>query len=67
MGFFGRFFRKQPTEFERFSMAKYYQEQIDRIRRGEPVMWLPGTPTEILVASEEIDRLNAELNERESR
>ncbi|KKN75245.1 hypothetical protein LCGC14_0382440 [marine sediment metagenome] len=58
MRLFG-FFRKKPVEFE-----EYYKEQINRIRRGEPIVWLPGTPKEILRSSAEIDRLNAKLDER---
>ncbi len=59
------FRKKKPIEFERFNFADYYEEQINRIRRGEPIEWLPGTPPEIVQRSQEIDRLNARLDEAE--
>ncbi len=43
----------------------YYSEQINRIRRGEPIAWLLGTPSEIVLRSQEIDRLNARLDKVE--
>jgi hypothetical protein len=59
-------FRKKEIEFERFSFEEYYKEQIERIRRGEPIAWLPGTPLNIRLRSQEIDKLNAKLDEAEA-
>ena len=55
------FGRKKPVKF---SFADYYKEQIERVRRGEPIAWLPGTPEYIVAASKEIDKLNDKLKEQ---
>ncbi len=57
-------FRKNKLEPSTF-YEDWYREQIARIRRGEPVQWLSGTPPEIVRSSREIDRLNAKLDEAE--
>ncbi len=67
MGFFTRFFRKKEPLVASTFYEDWAKEQIARIRRGESVMWLPGTRPEIVVASAEIDRLNAKLDEEEPR
>ena len=67
MGFLNRLFRKKAVEFKGFSFTEYYQEQIERIRRGQPIAWASGTPAGILVRSHEIDRLNARLDEEATR
>ena len=54
-------FRKNKLEPSTF-WEDWNREQIARIRRGEPIMWPPGTPPEIVRRSQEIDRLNDQLS-----
>jgi hypothetical protein len=60
------FRKKQEYEPSTF-YQDWYKEQIARIRQGEPIMWLPGTPVDIRLRSLEIDRLNAKLDEQATR
>ena len=57
--------KKEPMVFSTF-YSDHYREQIERIRRGEPIDWPPGAPINIRLRSMEIDRLNAKLDELEA-
>ncbi len=54
-------FRKKKPYVDITPTQDWYEEQIARIRRGEPIAWLPGTPAYIVRRSQEIDRLNEQL------
>ena len=60
------FRKKQEYEPSTF-WEDWNREQIARIRRGKPIMWLVGTPVNIRLRSLEIDRLNAKLDEQATR
>ena len=60
MGFLSRLFGKQEPMASSTFWQDWNKEQVERIRRGEPIQWLPGTPMNIRVKSELLDRLNAE-------